>query len=1224
MERIQQREVYLEEPGRISIQCVPCHVPSCLMRSPVDDAERGLLVKQSFYGERDYVFGQAMLSLRSATGQTQAGLADLLGVSRKAIVRWEAGETYPSASHLKALLAFAIRQRAFPAGREEEEIRAFWRTAHQKVLLDEAWLRELVAPPAPAQLFSQAETLVARAGAEPAAFPRADWVGALDVSHFAGREVEVATLSQWIVQEHCRLIALLGIGGIGKSTLASFLGQHLTPQFEAVLWRSVRDTPSCEDLVADCITFFSETPPAAFPASLEQRINQLLLCLQAHRCLLVLDNLESLLASGDREGSYLPGYEGYGRLIGRLAESAHQSCVLLTSREKPKEIEPLEGIRTPVRSLRLAGVDEQAAHELLSEKGLSGTPAGWQRLVASYGGNPLALKIVAQAISDLFNGDLDRFLHEGELIFNGVRPLLRQQMGRLSPLEQLLLTWLAVLREWTPLDTLALVLHPRVPRTQLLEALAALSRRSLLERGQQASFSLQSVVMEYLSDELGERLGEEIVQGHPELLRRVALEQAQAKDYVRQTQVRLLAHPLVERLRSELGGDGQVEAHLLRLLSQFRAEDEARQGYGPANVISLLKALRSHLRGLDLSRLAIRGAYLQGVEMQDATLSRAALREVAFTDAFDAVLSVAVSPDGRYIAAGSNSGQVRVWREEGRVAHLTIRGHTDRVGAIAFSPDGETLATASWDGSVRVWDLASGATIWTVGDQNVPVTSLAMSPNGKLMSGSLDGAIHFWDMRTGIELHRLQTQSGRILTVAWSPDGRVLASGGLDSVIRLWDAEQGTLLRKLHGHRDEIIMLTFAPDATLLASGGFDQVAKLWDVETGTCLTTLEGHTGAVTELAWAPDGRALASASYDTTIRLWDRQSWQCRHILRGHRDAVTSVAFMPEGDRLLSGSVDRTLRTWEVMSGQHVRTIHGYALALFALTWSPDGRFLLSGSSEATLTLWNVNTRTPVQVLRGHRQQVAAVAWSSAGNRIASGSYDQTVRIWDAQTGVCTHILQGHTSTVSWVDWSPDGRFLASGSYDRSVRLWDMQEGTSRVGSEHTAVINTAVWSPDGTRVASASEDGPVLVWRATDGDLLWRFEHAGTVSALCWSANGDQLVSGAVDGEKGVLSIWDVRQGGLVRTLEGHSGFIMGVDWAAEQDILVSAGVDGTVRWWNLEQGVKFRYCAGSRCVGPGRSSQPRWQDGRQLWGRWRHQALGYAESSASRHLESRSTV
>src|SRR6266567_3273949 len=464
---------------------------------------RRSLVKRHVYRERDYAFAQLVLTLRTAIGLSQTGLAERLDASRRAVAEWEGGLSYPKTERLKELITLGMQQQAFGAGREEEEIRALWKAAHQKVLLDEAWLHDLLAPLSPVPLSPLAGTPRAHAAAEPAAYP----------------------------------------------------GSRLAPQFEAVLWRSVRDAPSCEELVADCITFFSQTPPAEFPSSLEQRITQLVARLQASRCLLVLDNLETLLASGDPEGNYLPGYEGYGRLIERLAESVHQSCVLLTSRERPREIEALEGTRSPVRSLRLLGVDDQTAQELLSDRGLSGTPAAWQRLAASYAGNPLALKIVAQAISDLFDGDLDRFLQEGELIFNGVRPLLRQQVGRLSPLEHLLLTWLAVLREWTQLDTLVQVLHPRVLRSQVLEALEALSRRSLVEREQQASFGLQSVVMEYLTDELGERLAGEIVLGEPQQLRQVALALAQAKDYVRESQVRLLVQPLLERLRSELGAN---------------------------------------------------------------------------------------------------------------------------------------------------------------------------------------------------------------------------------------------------------------------------------------------------------------------------------------------------------------------------------------------------------------------------------------------------------------------------------------------------------------------------------------------------------------------------------------------------------------------------------------------------------------------------------------------
>ena len=468
-------------------------------------------------------------------------------------------------------------------------------------------------------------------GGETAASLRVDWVGALDVSRFTGREGELADLSHWMVHEQCRLIAILGMGGIGKSALVSLLGKQLAPQFDAVLWRSLRDAPECSELVADCLTFFSEAPPTEFPPLLEQRINQLIGRLQARRCLLVLDNLEALLEEGDPEGNYRAGYQGYGRLIERLGEAAHQSCVVLTSREKPREIEALEGLRGPVRSLRLSGLSGEAARSLLEDKDLRGESSAWRELIASYAGNPLALKIVGQAIVDLFAGDIVPFLHSGELIFNGIRVVLRQQVARLTPLEQMLLTWLAVVREWISLDALLSLLVKRPSRPRALEALEALSRRSLIERGAGASFTLQSVVMEYVTDALLDQLSEEIVNQAMGHLRRYAVEQAHAKDYVRQIQVRLLVRPLLERLRTELGSDTRVEEQCLSLLMHLRTEDGNSQGYGPANVIALLKALRSDLRGLDLSRLAIRGAYLQGVEMQDTTLAGAMMRECVFT-----------------------------------------------------------------------------------------------------------------------------------------------------------------------------------------------------------------------------------------------------------------------------------------------------------------------------------------------------------------------------------------------------------------------------------------------------------------------------------------------------------------------------------------------------------------------------------------------------------------
>lgn len=883
---------------------------------------------------------------------------------------------------LKRFIALCIRHQAFTLGQEEEEVRVFWQAAHQKVLLDELWLRELLSSAHP-EVLAPANWATTDSGpasslrtapivsAPAAAFPRIDWIGALDVRTFTGREVELAELSRWILQEQCRLVAILGMGGIGKSSLASMLGHQLAGHFEVVLWRSVRDAPSCEELLADCISFCSQTPPAEFPASLERRIDQLVARLRARRCLLVLDNLETLLEEGNLEGNYRAGYAGYGRLIQRLAEAAHQSCVLITSREKPKEIGPLEGSRSPVRSLRLPGLDENVARALLSDKDLVGEEDAWQQLIANYTGNPLALKIVAQTIVDLFGGDIAQFLQSGELVFNGIRAVLHQQVGRLTPVEQVLLTWLAVAREWISLDALLQFAIPRVVRARALEALETLQRRSLLERGQQAIFTLQSVVMEYVTDALIQQITTEVITGEVDQLCRYALSQAQAKDYVREIQLRLLVRPFLERLRAELGRDTLVEERLLHLLNQLRTRDSTTQGYGPANVMSLLKELRGDLRGLDLSGLVIRGAYLQGVEMQDATLARAHLHEVAWTSAFDAVISVAVSPDGRDFAAGSNSGEVRVWRERGRTPHLALRAHTDRVGTVAFSPDGQILATASWDGTIKLWDLEHSAAMWTLGGHDMAVTSIVFSPGGRLLaSSSYDGTVRIWDVQNRTSLRILQAHSGPLLTLAWSLDGRWLASGGFDHTIRLWDAEQGTLVHELHGHRGYVSGCAFAPGATLLGSSSFDQTVKLWEVKTGACLQTFAGHIGAVSAVAWSPDGRTLASCGYDTTIRLWDQESGQCRSILKGHSGLVLSLAFTPGGEMLLSGSHDRTLRVWE--KGERAVSAYHAGVCHFALRCGLESRWELPGGRKQRCQPDHVDTCPPDRVLA--RQNTSA----------------------------------------------------------------------------------------------------------------------------------------------------------------------------------------------------------------------------------------------------------
>src|SRR6266699_2696114 len=1003
-------------------------------------------MKRFSYGERDYTFGQAMLTLRTAMGLTQADLAERLGVSRKAIVRWEGGFSYPKAEHLKALLAFAVGQQAFPSGREEEEVRAFWHAAHQKVSLDEPWLQRLlgtqrprlalVAPRPVEQTHGAEHDSAPLAGSE----PRVDWGDALDVPSFYGREGELAVLTRWVVEERCRVVSIEGMGGIGKSALAVSLMHQVAPHFEVVIWRSLRDAPACEALLDECLQVLAPQSLSLVPASLERRLSLLLEHLREQRTLLVLDNLEAVLEEGESMGGMRVGYEGYGRLLRRVGETAHQSCLLLTSREKPSELVPLEGSHKPVRALRLAGLETGAGEQLLAEKEVVGLAHDRARLVEVYAGNPLALKIVAQTIVELFGGEIAPFLEQGEVVFGGVRALLAEQFARLSAVERTVLLWLAILREPVTIEGLLAVLGTPLSRAQVLEAVEALRRRSLVERGKQPGcFTLQSVVLEYATERFLAEIASEIEQGTLSRLIDHSLELATAKEYVRQTQQRLLVAPLLAQLRNVYPQRAALEQQLFALLDQLRARANYAQGYGPANVLALLREHWGHLRGVDLSQLVIRGASLQWVEMQDATLAGATLRETDFTEALDAIWTVATSLNAQYWAAGSRWGEVRVWRESGKLLHLAWQAHTSTVAALAFSPDEGMLATGSWDGAIKLWDLESGTLLWTSWQTDF-IHCVAFSPDGRTLASSGDGAtVRLWDAYNGTHLQTLTGNSGPVQALAWSPDGSLLASGGFDMQIRLWkmqEAQPETSVRMLTGHTNWVFSLAFAPDGRTLASASFDRTVKLWDVEGEGSLSvreTLTGHTDLVITVAWSPDGRLLASCGLDQTIWLWDVERSSYRTTLLGHTAAVYGVAFTPDNRGLLSGSDDGTVRVWDVESGQCVRILQGYAAALYDVAWSPDGTQLASAGTDLLVTIWAVADRTPLRVLRGHSWSIYGVGWSPDGKFLASSGWDNAVRVWDASTGESRQTLRDpdHVETLFFgVAWSPDGKFLASGS--------------------------------------------------------------------------------------------------------------------------------------------------------------------------------------------------
>ncbi|HEY9633567.1 MAG TPA: NB-ARC domain-containing protein [Coleofasciculaceae cyanobacterium] len=901
-----------------------------------------------------------------------------------------------------------------------------------------------------------------------------DWGEAVDTSAFYGRTEELAKLAQWIVPDRCRLVALLGMGGIGKTSVSIKLAQQIQDEFEFVIWRSLRNAPPVEDILKDLIKVLSNQQETQLPETLNELVARLMDYLRQSQCLLVLDNAESILQGGNRAGDYRQGYEGYGELFRRIGGTAHQSCLVLTSRENPKDIASVAGDTLPVRYMQLIGLKLTEGEELFHALRVSGSEAQEQELIDFYKGSPLALKIVATTIQELFDGDIAKFLQSKAVVFSDIHDLLDQQFNRLSDLEREVMYWLAINREAVSLSELREDIVPLSSPPKLIEAVQSLVRRSLIEKSA-ALFTLQPVVMEYLTDRLIEQVCAEIQRGKIHLFNSHALIKATTKDYIRETQVRLILKPIAERLLTTLGA--KVSVPLAQIITTLREQAPHQPGYAAGNILNLLSQLQTDLSGLDFSNLRIWQAYLQGMTLKHVNFAGSDLSKSVFTQAFDKITAVEFSPDGKLLATSDVVGQIRIWQVVDGQQILTFQGHTNWISSIAFSPDGQLLAVSgSSDPTVKLWEISTGQCLRTLQGHSNWVTWVAFSPGGQLLASSSDDqTVRLWEVSTGNCLQILQGHTDKVRSLAFSPDGQILVSGSDDSIVRLWEVNTGNCLQILQGHTEKVRSLAFSPDGQTLASSSNDSTVKLWEVSTGNCLKSLQENND-ISRIAFSPNGQILASGSDDSTARFWEVSTGQCLRILQGHTNKVRSIAFSPDGQTLASSSDDSTVRLWEVSTGQCLRILQGYTNRVRSVALSADDRLIASGSGDQQVRLWEVSTGQCLKTLQGHSSGVQSVAFSPDDQTLAS-SGGQTVRLWEVTTGHCLHVLPGHHSWVQCVAFSPDYQTLASGSGDRTVRLWEVTTGHClRILQGHHSEVRCIAFSPDGQLLASGSRDGTV----------------------------------------------------------------------------------------------------------------------------------------------------
>ncbi|WP_165634737.1 NB-ARC domain-containing protein [Thermostaphylospora chromogena] len=947
-------------------------------------------------------------------------------------------------------------------------------------------------------------------------------------------------------------VAVVGMGGVGKSTLAAGLWriQRRTPAEVWRVWRLRRR-------FRHGVTWLDVNPgqdPVVLLADLARRLgveetgfttvkagrDVLAAALRRRRVLMVVDNVwepapvQALLGLGPRCG------------------------LVFTTREKH--------IATTVGaiSVEVDALSETQALELLSlwsGRRVSQLPAEARQVCARVGNLALGVAMAgAMAAQDRSFADVLALLDHGldrvradldpEYPYRSLLAAIEASLTSLSEEDQDRYARLAVFAGRGPFSRAAAerLWGPELSSAEVGDLLADLMNRSLLTSAGEGWYVAHDLHYDVMISRLGGKDSEALAAAHAHLVEQYRHTYAgvwadsAADPYLGSRLVgHLHAAGYAEEARTVLADVAWIRARLIHdRLSGLLAD------YGYADdVLS-----RQIARALRLSAKAITAdPALVPVQLASRLLGHPNVEVAGWARTLDRS-GQGLWPTGPYPALTPTTEPLL----------QTLTGHDGVVEAVAISADGTTAITGSDDGSVRVWDLRNGSEprILPTG----PVQAVAMNADGTTaITGSDDGSVRVWDLRNGSEplLQTLTGHDGAVEAVAISADGTTAITGSDDGSVRVWDLRNGSEPRILTGYTYLVRAVAISADGTTAIAGGKD--VYVWDLHNGGEPRILS--TGPVRTVAISADGTTVISGGKG--VYVWDLRKGGEPRFLIGGKSSALAVAISADGTTAISGSRDGSVQVWDLHEGGKPRTLTGHDGAVEAVAVSADGTTAITGSRDSSARVWDLQSGEPCIPTR-RAAAVRAVAISTDGTTAITGNRDGSVQVWDLREGGEPRVLTGHDGAALAVAISADGTTAISGDDEGFVRLWDLQSGESCVLTKLKGGLPAVAISADGTTAITESEDGSVRVWDLrNDSEPRTLTGRVGAVEAMAINADGTTAITGSLNGS---VQVWDLREGGEPRVLTGHDGAVKAVAISADGTTAISGGRDVYV--WDLREG------------------------------------------------------
>jgi WD40 repeat protein len=1030
-----------------------------------------------------------------------------------------------------------------------------------------------------------------------------------DKGHFYGRQSELGLICKHIVEDRCRVISVQAMGGVGKTSLIIEVDKKIANEFQCIIWQELSNCPPINQTLRNILNFISCSKEDGLGKDISENIDSILTYLHGYRCLIVLDNMESVMNTGNKLGDFTDEYQSYNDFIDRIAREEHESCLIVTSRENPDIIQRKSGDNNFVFSIPLEGLGAEAI-AIIDSKNLDGTQEQKETLVKLCSGNPLILDSVCALIDTEHDHKIQPFLTEAfakGTIYNGADKILSEHFNRLSIEERATIFWMAIKREPATSEEISNDFYPSINKGHVIQFVNKLRRRSLVKKILPMSrilladeisptnkpivkFSLENVVIEYITDTLIEELKKEVSNSSFNLFKSHALIQATSRDYIRDTQSRLILNRVKDRIY------GSLKKFAAKIIVEAKS-DIQNSGYMAGNVINILTANKENISGYDLSELLIQQAYFADTELKNVNMSNCDLRRCVFKMSMFPILSCRFSQDSRFLASGDDKGSISIWeiKEQKRLDHVNV--HLNGVISLLFKNQINSkdliLISAGNDGIIKFGKINQDGKYQNLStpivvENNCEIHSAAITANGNFLAiGISTGSLEIWDVENidkRIRLHNLTlAHAKRITSTIFTPDNQKLLTASSDKTVKVWDVKTCNLQQTLELSEIPSCLWIEVNNSRLFI--GYEKTISSEHVSIGVYSLSYknefqqlyvqeQAHKGKITSIVSSPDGKFLYTAGIDTEIAIWkinENATISLIDRLR-NRDAVYSLAIDEISGQIASTSQDCSVRIWKTEDTSKVECMfssQGYSGCIYQTKFVPNNQnTLISTSNENEIRIWDVESGTNTE-LSGHSGEINSIVFSPTDSNIfASGSYDTTIKIWNLKKKQSVP-LDGHNSRVWALAFSSDGKMLISGSYDGTIKLWDIAsysyKSTLMTCTSH--IYSLAFHPSQSNILAVGISHSTVYIWNL-DNSSHQTFENSerSWVASLLFSPDGKILITG--DGE-GKIRLWDVdNQYTLLETYQDHQRQIFSLTLSPDSSVLASSSDDKTVILWDID--------------------------------------------------------